>query len=760
MIKILQRKFVFAAMIAVSILLIASLGTINLANTIMTSNQTDNLLDEIITDELNQSSQPPNAPNNINPGSDPMHFSERNMSSVFFVARVNNSGEVVQLDISRITTMTEDEAENITLQAIELSENSGKISGFKYTSMNDGIGKVYVFLDVSYQTYSVLTVLFLSVLIGLICWVLMLILVIFLSKKAIKPIAENIERQKQFVIAVEGVEEAFLERNYSGEDGELYKPDSSEMGGGRGNGKNFEMEQWSEEDSASENENSDTTESTVDENTPPDMMENPFGNNTEFAPGQNGTGQEGQMMPPGMENSQGFEQSSEDSSISEDTQPFSDSQSDSFGGDQEFSGRGSGGFGGNMGGGEMPEGMTPPDMNENGDTAELPDNQNRENFGGGGMGSSMGSDDVSLIYTDDNYGSYSNIFDNAKTDITDEDKDRLIQALKNINENVDIENSVDVDEAIRYFVVHNFVLNFDSYTGSMIHNYYLYESDGQLSMIPWDYNLAFGGFQSAADATSLVNYPIDSPVSGGTIDSRPMLAWIFSNEEYTQMYHEYFNEFITEIFDSGVFSEMMDSVKEIISPYVEADPTKFCTYDEFLTGIDTLKEFCLLRAESISGQLDGTIGSTSEEQQDKENFVDASGISISDMGTMNNSMGGMMNNDFSGEGGDFSMREQQPSSEDSSSNMQISNTADINSSEETNEVPPTEIPTESSTGEEFPNNANGNMMPGNRGNMNFSMDNQFSESTSQTQSNDIILIIVTILVLTAGLAFAFIFKRR
>lgn len=70
-----------------------------------------------------------------------------------------------------------------------------------------------------------------------------------------------------------------------------------------------------------------------------------------------------------------------------------------------------------------------------------------------------------------------------------------------------------------------------------------------------------------------------------------------------------------------------------------------------------------------------------------------------------------MNNDFSGEGGDFSMREQQPSSEDSSSNMQVSTTADINGSEETNEIPPTEIPTESGTGEEFPNNANGNMIP-------------------------------------------------
>lgn len=116
----------------------------------------------------------------------------------------------------------------------------------------------------------------------------------------------------------------------------------------------------------------------------------------------------------------------------------------------------------------------------------------------GGPGGSMGSDDVSLIYSDDEYSSYSNIFDNAKTDITDADKERLIASLKSLNENSDIENVVNVDEAMRYFVVHNFVCNFGSYTGSMIHNYYLYEEDGQLSMIPWDYNLAFGGFSAGS----------------------------------------------------------------------------------------------------------------------------------------------------------------------------------------------------------------------------------------------------------------------
>jgi spore coat protein CotH len=77
----------------------------------------------------------------------------------------------------------------------------------------------------------------------------------------------------------------------------------------------------------------------------------------------------------------------------------------------------------------------------------------------------------------------------------------------------------------------------------MIHNYYLYEENGQLSMIPWDYNLAFGTFQGG-DASSSVNASIDNPVSGGSVDDRPMLGWIFSDESYTQAYHELFSDFI------------------------------------------------------------------------------------------------------------------------------------------------------------------------------------------------------------------------
>ena len=346
-------------------------------------------------------------------------------------------------------------------------------------------------------------------------------------------------------LAVEGIEDSFLQRNYGNDVGELYKPDSQSMGGGRGNGGNFKMSEF--------NAGQDSqTDSTADGT-------------------QSATSGQAQDNPPSK-----------------------------------------------------------PDGEPGGN--------------GGGMGGVNGSDDVSLIYSDDEYSSYQNIFDNAKTDISDSDKDRLIASLKKLNSNEDIADVVDVEEVIRYFVVHNFVCNFDSYTGSMIHNYYLYEKDGQMSMIPWDYNLAFGGFQGAQNASSLVNYPIDTPVSGGTVDSRPMLAWIFASDKYTEEYHELFSEFIEEYFDSDYIPNLIESTKEMIAEYVEKDPTKFCTYDEFESGVTALKEFCTLRAESISGQLNGTIPSTSDGQTtDSSSLIKADNLNISDMGTMNNNGSGSPN---------------------------------------------------------------------------------------------------------------------
>ena len=382
-------------------------------------------------------------------------------------------------------------------------------------------------------------------------------------------------------LAVEGVEDSFLRRNYGGDPGELYKPDSMSFGGGRGNGREFDMKDFMNAGGDGADEQSRFPQEFGDFPSPPEG----------WSPGGGRGGEAGKA--PGN-----FEEGAEEA------------------------GKGPGSFRGGPGGG----------------------------FGGG-----MGSDDVKLRYIDDDPDSYSNIFQNAKTDVTKADQKRLVAALKALSEGGDLEDTLDVDEVLRYFVVHNFVCNGDSYTGSMVHNYYLYEKDGRLSMIPWDYNLAYGTFHGGG-ADSQVNAPIDTPVSGG--DSRPMVDWIFDSPEYTELYHQYFREFLETVDPAA----LIDSAAALIAPYVEKDPTAFYTYEEFQTGVETLRTFCRLRAESAAGQLDGTIPSTEDGQAaDASALVDASAITLSDMGTMN--QGGGFSGGGSPPGGNPRQRDPRPAAE-------------------------------------------------------------------------------------------------
>ena len=172
-----------------------------------------------------------------------------------------------------------------------------------------------------------------------------------------------------------------------------------------------------------------------------------------------------------------------------------------------------------------------------------------------------------------------------------------------------------------------------------MHNYYLYEKNGQMAMIPWDYNLAFGTFQGG-NAQSTVNTPIDAPVSGASSADRPMWNWIVANAEYTELYHQYFTEFLSEV----DITDIIDDAYALIKSYVEKDPTAFYSYSEFETGVETLRQFCTLRTESISAQL------ANNQTSESMDYANASGLTLSDMGSMGRG-GGMP--DMPAEGGNF-----------------------------------------------------------------------------------------------------------
>ena len=184
--------------------------------------------------------------------------------------------------------------------------------------------------------------------------------------------------------------------------------------------------------------------------------------------------------------------------------------------------------------------------------------------------------------------------------------------------------------------VHTFSVNMDSLSGSMAHNYYLYEYDGQLNIIPWDYNLSFGGMSmgSTGGATGMINDAIDTPFSG-----TKFFDALLQNEEYLERYHEYLRRLVEEYVEGGRFEEVYNRIRSQIDSLVETDPTAFYSGEEYQTAVEMLHETILLRAESIKGQLNGTIPSTdSGQSKDSSTLVDGSGIDVKVMGQFN--MGG------------------------------------------------------------------------------------------------------------------------
>ena len=107
---------------------------------------------------------------------------------------------------------------------------------------------------------------------------------------------------------------------------------------------------------------------------------------------------------------------------------------------------------------------------------------------------------------------------------------------------------MDVDNLLRYMAVHVFSVNEDSLSGMMAHNYYLYEYDGQLNIIPWDYNLALGGM-SGSSAISVVNEAIDNAFAG-----TDFFDTLMEDESYHAQYYEYLRRLVDEyIYGGGGF---------------------------------------------------------------------------------------------------------------------------------------------------------------------------------------------------------------
>lgn len=198
MIRTLQKKFVITAMIAITALLLFLLGVINIANVIGMSNEANRTMQIILNNE-NGKEPPMQRP--PAPQGGPKNEYDTLMSSNYFIARFDASGQMIYLDVSRTSAVSESQAKTLAESVYQGSNQHGETAQFRYLIANSRIfpGVTIIFLDVSEERFSCIWMLLLSCAAGIVCWGVMLLFVILLSKKAIRPIAQTIEKQKQFV---------------------------------------------------------------------------------------------------------------------------------------------------------------------------------------------------------------------------------------------------------------------------------------------------------------------------------------------------------------------------------------------------------------------------------------------------------------------------------------------------------------------------------------------------------------------------------
>lgn len=380
-------------------------------------------------------------------------------------------------------------------------------------------------------------------------------------------------------LAVEPIEEEFIERNYGSIDGNLYKPESDNVAmGDKDNNENKIMDNNNfspSENTTSENNNKTTIDNSIDMQNQSNMNNGDSSGQMQMPPDMNTGNSTGEMQaPPDMNNG--------NPSREMQTPP------DMNNGDSS---------------GQM---QTPPDMNKQ-STNDSTNQPQIPNGIGGGIG--RNSNGVNLVWNGDDISNYSAIFDNAIFKTTDsDDYTKILDMIEHLDSLDDIESYLDVDEVLKYFAANTFLVNLDSYVSNMNHNYYLYENDGIVSILPWDYNLSFAGFQ-AGSASNAINFPIDSPVSD-SLEESPLIGKLLEVDEYKDIYHHYLNEIVENFVNNGTLETLITKTDSLISSYIQNDATAFYTYDEYKASLSNLINFGYDRATSIAAQLDGSQPST------------------------------------------------------------------------------------------------------------------------------------------------------
>ena len=196
MLKKLRQKFILSALLSFGLVMLVLIFGINLVVHQATRRSQDSILSGILEYELTPRNETRRPPINEMPWAD---GPGNEFTSRFFVVRCDESGTVRSFGHEYIFSVDAETAGSYARQALASERDSGRCGDYRYRIAEKDGELVLVFLNVQMEDRQQAKLLLASALIGAASFACVTLLVLVLSKPAMKPYMKNIERQKQFI---------------------------------------------------------------------------------------------------------------------------------------------------------------------------------------------------------------------------------------------------------------------------------------------------------------------------------------------------------------------------------------------------------------------------------------------------------------------------------------------------------------------------------------------------------------------------------
>lgn len=213
MIKKIQRKFIAIAMLSMFIVTAFIVGTINAVNIYRQTQEADVILNLIssndgvfphyfkqIEDINNIAENTTTVENSISEELKKHNITPETEHMIRYVSiKVDENNNIISSDLEHISSVNDNNLDDVVSGVINKGKTYGFYSNFKYLITEKDGFRLIVLLDFRNYSQTQSSILLYSATAGITALIIVFILVSVFSKKAIEPLIENEEKQKQFV---------------------------------------------------------------------------------------------------------------------------------------------------------------------------------------------------------------------------------------------------------------------------------------------------------------------------------------------------------------------------------------------------------------------------------------------------------------------------------------------------------------------------------------------------------------------------------